>query len=207
MLALDDLLSPGGRWYAFADRHQDIFASQASLKDFLELEHELRENFRNTRQIAQFASQFGPTELDCINADGPQVRFVAISSEQVIERTEAEARRLQRTERFPDSDLALLWLFNNPMRGRGDEVAERAAAGELVRTNSATFKGVERPVIVLGLDLDPAKTHRGEEVGRAIYIAATRARSHQTVVGDPDVAAAYGFDRLATQLRSAAAAR
>ena len=54
MLALDDLLAPGGRWYAFADRHQDIFASQVSLKDFLQLEHELRENFRNTSHIAEF---------------------------------------------------------------------------------------------------------------------------------------------------------
>jgi superfamily I DNA/RNA helicase len=202
MFALDDLLAPDGRWYAFADRHQDIFASQASLKDFLELEHELRENFRNTRHITEFAAQFGPTELDCINADGPPVRFVATASDDVIVRTMVEAGRLQRNERIPDSDLAVLWLFNNPMRGRNDELAEEAAAGQLVHTNSATFKGIERPVVVLGLDLDPAKADRGEEVARTIYVAATRARSHLTVVGDPDVAQAYGFAHLADQLRA-----
>jgi hypothetical protein len=207
MFALDDLLTPGGRWYAFADRHQDIFASEASLKDFLELEHELRENFRNTRHIAEFAAQFGPTELDCINADGPPVRFVATASDDVIERTVVEAGRLQRDERIPDNHLAVLWLFNNPMRGRNDELAEEAAAGQLVRTNSATFKGIERPVVVLGLDLDPAKADRGEEAGRTIYVAATRARSHLTVVGDPDVAQAYGFADLADQLRASARQR
>jgi hypothetical protein len=204
MLALDDLLAPGGRWYAFADRHQDIFASDASLRDFLALEHELRENFRNSPQVAAFASQFGPTELDCISADGPPVRFVAVPNDDVIARTEAEARRLQRSERLPDRDLAVIWLFHNPMRHRNDELAEHVAAGRLVRTNSATFKGVERPVVVLGLDLDPAKADRGPEVARAIYVAATRARAHLTVIGDPNVAAAYGFDRLVSQLRAAA---
>jgi hypothetical protein len=160
--------------------------------------------FRNSPQIAAFASQFGPTELDCISADGPPVRFVAVPSEDVIARTAAEARRLQRSERFPDSDLAVIWLFHNPMRHRNDELAEQVAAGRLVRTNSATFKGVERPVVVLGLDLDPVKADRGPEVARAIYVAATRARSHLTVIGDPDVAVAYGFDRLASQLRAGA---
>jgi hypothetical protein len=31
------------------------------------------------------------------------------------------------------------------MRGRNDEVAEAAIAGKVVRTNSATIKGAERP--------------------------------------------------------------
>jgi hypothetical protein len=115
MLALDDLVDDGGRWYAFADALPDLFASAASLPDFLELTHDLRENFRN----------------------------------------------------------------------------------------SATFKGAERPVIVLGLDMDPDRPERAAEVGRAIYVAATRARSHLSVVGDPDVAKVYGFDRLEEQLRGA----
>jgi hypothetical protein len=201
MLALDGLLTDDGRWYAFADRHQDLFASRASLRDFVDLTHELRDNFRNSRHIAEFAAQFGPTELDCINPDGPPVHFVRASHERVIDRTEREAGRLKRVERIPDSDLALLWLFHNPLRGRNDEVAEAAASGELIRTNSATFKGVERPVVVLGLDMDPARTERAPEVARAIYVAATRARAHLTVVGNPDVAESYGFEHLATQLR------
>ena len=201
MLALDGLLKRDGRWYAFADSHQDLFASRASLREFLELTHELQENFRNSRHIAKFASQFGPTEVDCINPDGPPVRFIAAPSERVIDVVEREARRLQRAEHIPDDDLALLWLFHNPMRGRNDALADAAATGELVRTNSATFKGVERPVVVLGLDMDVTKSDRGEEVGRAIYVAATRARSHLSVVGDPDVAEAYGFTDLAAQLR------
>ena len=80
---------------------------------------------------------------------------------------------------------------------------EAAIAGEVVRTNSATFKGAERPVLVLGLDIDPARTDQREEVRRAIYVAATRARSHLSVVGNSEVADAYGFDQLADQLRGA----
>ena len=96
-----------------------------------------------------------------------------------------------------------MWLFHNPLRGRNDEVAEAAVGGNVVRTNSATFKGAERPVVVLGLDMDPDRAERAAEVSRAIYVAATRARSHLSVVGDPDVAKAYGFTQLAAQLRGA----
>lgn len=80
-----------------------------------------------------------------------------------------------------------------------------ALAGERIATNGASFAGMERPVVVLGLDLDPTKTDRVEEVRRAIYTTATRARSHLTVVGDPEGAAAYGFDGLAEELRGAVA--
>jgi hypothetical protein len=97
----------------------------------------------------------------------------------------------------------VLWLFHNPFKGRTDELAEEALAGQLVRTNGASFKGMERPVVVLGLDMDPAKTDRKDEVERAIYTAATRARSHLVVVGDPAVAQAYDFSELARELRGA----
>ena len=75
-----------------------------------------------------------------------------------------------------------------------------AMRGEQVETNSASFKGMERPVVVLGLDLDPAKADRADELRRAIYAATTRARSLLVVVGDPAAAADLGFDELAEQL-------
>jgi superfamily I DNA and/or RNA helicase len=43
--------------------------------------------------------------------------------------------------------------------------------------------------------------------GRAVRVAATRARSHLTVVGDPDVAQAYGFADLADQQRASSGRR
>ena len=61
---------------------------------------------------------------------------------------------------------------------------------------------MERPVVVLGLDIDPEKTDRVDEVRRSIYVGASRARSALTVVGDPDVAEAYGMEQLARQLRT-----
>ena len=202
VLALAGLLSRQGRWYAFADGQQDLFHADAALPDFLDVTHELQENFRNSRQIAEFASQFGDLELDCVTGDGPPVRYVAGHGEHVISRTSEVARKLQRHERIAEADLAVLWLFHNPHQGRPDEVTVRALSGERVETNSASFKGMERPVVVLGLDMDPSKTGRRDEVRRAVYAAATRARSLLVVVGDPDAAGALGFTDLADRLRS-----
>lgn len=58
-------------------------------------------------------------------------------------------------------------------------------------------------MVVLGLVMAPGKADRQEEVERSIYKAATCARRHLVVIGDPDVAAAYGFETLAADLRGA----
>ncbi len=203
VLAVAGLVAKDGRWYAFADGQQDLFQADAALPDFLEIEHELRENFRNSRSIAAFAADFGDVELDCVTGDGPDVRFVPVDSDEVVDQTEVVARRLQREERVHDSDLAVLWLFHNPHRGATDRLAKAALAGERVATNSASFKGMERPVVVLGLDIDPTKADRSDEVRRAIYTAATRARSMLVVVGDPADAEAIGLRALASMLHGA----
>ena len=205
VLAVAGLVAKDGRWYAFSDRQQDLFASDAELPAFLEVEHELRENFRNSANIAAFAAEFGDIETDCLTGDGPPVAFVDCPTDRVEARTGEVARKLMRDEGIAASDLAVLYLFANPHQGHGDQVAAAALAGELVTTNSASFKGMERPAVVLGLDMDPAKADHRDEVRRAIYAAATRARSHLTVVGDAEVAAAYGFDALAAGLRGGAA--
>lgn len=205
VLAVAGLLARHGRWYAFADAQQDLFRSDAALPDFLDVEHELRENFRNSHAIASFAASFGEVELDCVTGAGPDVRFVAVDHTEVVEATEAAARRLQREERIDDRDLAVLWLFHNPWRGEAERLAAAALAGERVTTNSASFKGLERPVVVLGLDADPARTGRQEVVARAIYAAATRARSLLVVVGDPATAGALGFEELGALLHGARA--
>jgi superfamily I DNA/RNA helicase len=94
----------------------------------------------------------------------------------------------------------LLWLFHNPSKGANDRLAHTAMSGGRVEANSASFKGMERPVVVLGLDIDPTKHHRAEEVRRAIYAAATRARSLLIVVGDAAAASGMGLDGLAARL-------
>jgi hypothetical protein len=201
VLAVSGLVARHGRWYAFADGQQDLFHADAALPDFLDVQHELRENFRNSRAIADFASWFGDLELDCVTGDGPAVRFVDVPAEHVVSRTREAARKLQRDERIADRDLAVLWLFHNPHRGATDELAVAALAGELIETNGAAFKGMERPVVVLGLDVDPTKKDRVDEVRRSIYVAATRARSLLVVVGSAEAAAEIGLDELAAALR------
>lgn len=57
------------------------------------------------------------------------------------------------------------------------------------------------PVVVLGLDTDPARDRWAAEVRRADYAAATQARSLLLlVVGDPEVVRGLGLDDLAEQL-------
>lgn len=41
-----------------------------------------------------------------------------------------------------------------------------------------------------------------DSIRRAMYAAITRAGSHLTILGDPDVAAECGFDHLATALHA-----
>lgn len=202
VLAVAGLVARDGRWFAFADRHQDLFAQGAPLPDFLEVDHELTANFRNSRPIARFAARFGPLESDCLVPDGPPVRFVSTAADHVIDQTERETVRLRDDDNLGPDEIAGICLFHNPHQHHSDELAHRLLDGQPVLTNTAAFKGMERPAVVLGLDMDADKAHRAEEVARAIYAGATRARSHLTVVGDPDVAAAYGFEALSEQLEA-----
>lgn len=206
VLAVAGLVARDGRWYAFSDRQQDLFLASGALPDFLEVEHALRENFRNSRQVAEFASWFGDIERDCVTGDGPPVRFVACDADRVPERAKEVAKKLMRDDAIPAHDLAVLHVFHNPMKDRSGEVAQAAMDGDLVHTNAATFKGMERPAVVLGIDLRPGDEDRADEIRRTIYAAATRARSHLTVVCDPELAASHGYAELAGALREAASA-
>ncbi len=182
-LAVTSLATRDGRVYAFQDDQQDLFRADAALPELLDVHHELRENFRNTPQIAEFAARFGNVELDCIAPDGPPVRVVECAREDVIAETRAVADRLQREESVRDDQLALLWLYHNPYQGRTDEVVGAYRDGQRIETNAATFKGLERPVVVLGLDLRADEDL--EALRRNLYTAATRASTLLTVVGDP----------------------
>jgi hypothetical protein len=183
-LAVTGLAKRDGRVYAFQDDQQDLFRADAALPDLLDVHHELRENFRNTPQIAEFAARFGDVELDCIAPDGPPVRFVECAREDVIAETRAVADRLQREESVRDEQLAVLWLYHNPFQNRTAEVVDAYRAGRRVETNAATFKGLERPVVVLGLDLREREDL--EALKRNLYTAATRASALLVVVSPRD---------------------
>lgn len=110
------------------------------------------------------------------------------------------ARKLQRDERISDADLAVLWLFHNPSRGETDRLAASALAGERIETNAAAFRGMERPVVVFGVDADVSRSERIEEARRSLYVAATRARSLLVVVGSPETCDTIGLNDLAAEL-------
>lgn len=210
LLALDQLLTSNGRLYAFAHADQDIFRATTVLDQFFSHRHVLRESFRNTRQIAEVAAMFTevlpatPAEIELIAGDGPPVLWVPAPAEHVVARARETQKRLQRSERLTDGEMALLYLFNNPHKGGNEAVVAAEEAGDLIVTNAATYKGMERPAVVLGLDLDVSKADRRENVGRVAYVGATRARSLLAVVGNADAADAYGFTKVAQALAAEA---
>ncbi|WP_370323789.1 AAA family ATPase [Euzebya sp.] len=204
LMALAGLLRDGGRWYAFADRQQDLFGTAPTLRDFVDVEHELRENFRNSVEIANFARLFGAVETDCLTGSGPPIRFERVPADRVVGRVPEFARKLVRDEGFAAGDVACLWLYHNPLQGDPAALIAQDDAGETVTTNAAAFKGMERPAVVLGLDLRSDKT--AEELSRNVYAAATRARSLLVLVGDPDQLRRAGLYTLAALFKDAPAA-
>src|SRR5690606_32594300 len=106
-------------------------------------------------------------------------------------------------EGFAPGDVACLWLYHNPLRGDPAALIAQDKAGGTVRTNAAAFKGMERPAVVLGLDVRSDKTP--EELTRNIYAAATRARSLLVLVGDPDEPRRTGVYKLAAMCKDPAA--
>lgn len=209
ILALGGLMTDAGRLYAFAHTEQDLFGARAELEALVEHTHDLREAFRNTVQISAAAEDFleilpgSVAEVERIAGDGPPVRYVRAPAEHVPAATREQAKRLLREDRFSPGEVAILHLFANPHRRAAATVAAAELAGELVETNCATYKGLERPVVFLGLDLRPQKVDRAASAARAAYVGATRARSLLTIVGDPDVVEAYGLSRVARKLREA----
>lgn len=195
VLSLSALVARDGRWFAFSDPTQNLFAADAALPDFLQVHHELQENFRNTPQIADFVDDFGPIEIDCVADSGEAVRFVTAAGGDVVAEARREVDRLQRGG-VAAREIALLHLYTNPYRHRPEGLVDAAFSDEVVETNGASFKGMERPVVVLSLDVDPDRRDR-DEIAQGIYTTASRARALLVVVGDPHALAGAGLGELA----------
>lgn len=197
VLNLSSLVARDGRWFAFSDPTQNLFAADAALPDFLEVHHELQENFRNTPEIADFVDDFGPIEIDCVADSGEPVRFVTAGEGEVVAAARREVERLRR-DGVDAGEIALLHLYTNPHRHRPGDLVDELFSDQVVETNGAAFKGMERPVVVLSLDVDPDKRD-ADQVAQGIYTTASRARALLVVVGHPGSLGAIGLTGLASR--------
>ncbi len=208
VVAIGALVTDAGRVRAFAHTGQDLFGAAAALEELCPDHYDLLEGFRNSREIAAVAASFArhlddpDPPVECVAGSGPPVRYRATTSDRLDIAARDVVRTLRRRDRLTNSAIAVLTLFANPYRGDAATVARHVLEGELVETNAATFKGMERPAVVAVLDLDPDKADRAEQAARSAYVAVTRARSLLTIVGDPDIAARYGFHEVAEGLRA-----
>lgn len=204
--AVRALAEPRGRFYAFADPTQDLFGHGAVELPGCEPLF-LRENFRMTREIATFAASIAPSsgvDDDVVERrPGEPVEFVAARQDAVHNAAPWVAKELMAEHGYRPEDIAVLYLDWNPMRSSKDELHERLRTGDLVESSVAAFTGLERAVVVLGLDTRPATSADAEAVVNLVYAGATRARYHLVVVGDQSFGQATELPRLQSALAKA----
>lgn len=172
----------------FRDDEQSLYGRAP-----IELAHavavELRENVRNTRQIAGLLAAIPGGELDtCRGLDGPSVQFHETAAEDVADRAASIADALIAAGAWQPGDVALLttWRRHPRQRALADVLGPEgfsallAEGRELAVSTVQSFKGLERPVVVLAVD----GFHRAAESDDVLRVGASRATHLLIVVAD-----------------------
>ena len=172
----------------FRDDEQSIF-SRAPAELEASVAVELRENVRNTRQIADLLATIpGGEEDTCRGLDGPAVEFHETAAEEVIDRPAGIADALIASGEWHPGDVALLTTWRRHPRQQeltaalGPEGFSALLAGrrDLAVSTVQSFKGLERPVVVLAVD----GFHRDAAADDLLRVGASRATHLLIVVGD-----------------------
>ena len=162
----------------------------------------LDQNIRNTRQIANAFQPLVDHPMRFLGGDGPEVRFVACTTDDAIGVGDDEVDRLL-DEGWRPEDVALLTTGS-----RHPEQQARQAEGTVAYWDSfwdaeqvfyghvLGFKGLERRAIVLVVN-DRYALQRARE---RLYVGLSRARDQLVVCGDPASIAQYGGADLARRL-------
>lgn len=201
--ALKDPLSGG--LYAYSDENQRVFARfgrpPVPLVPLV-LDH----NLRNTRQIAESFAPLAPGRMRPLGGEGPDVSFVAASTDQALGVAEEQVIGLLE-EGWPAERIAL--ITTGPRHPRQIELQDTLGQAGYWQTfweNSDVFyghvlgcKGLERRAVVLCLN-ERGDRDRARE---RLYVGMSRATDRLIVVGDPDAVRAMGGDRLARGLNLA----
>ncbi|MEA3640223.1 MAG: NERD domain-containing protein/DEAD/DEAH box helicase [Lamprobacter sp.] len=189
--ALDLLVRDGlrhGRWHMFLDPMQNIYGTEATvaearLRDAGFAEYELRENCRNTRQVATQCSIISGIDIDLNGTlEGPECDCLYFTGpEALLPILEEEVTRLLASDVAPH-DIVI--LSTHPLSRSSLAGVEKIASLPLLDmtfeqnreglqfSSMHAFKGLERNV-VLAIDLD----YIGEDhVAMLHYAGLSRAR-------------------------------
>jgi hypothetical protein len=190
-----------GGIYVFCDESQRVFDRQGSPPVPL-VPLVLDHNLRNTRQIATAFSSLVGQRMQLRGGEGPEVRFIACTSEEAMDVADDQIDPLLE-EGWRPEDIALLTTGS-----RHPEQVERQDAGNKSYWNTfwddeqvfyghvLGFKGLERRVVVLALNESKPKNRSKER----LYVGLSRARDQLMVCGDPEFVREVGGADVARRL-------
>ena len=170
----------------FQDDLQRIFAGRGHLP-FTGVEVELDENLRNTQEIAAVFDSLRGRPVKARGPDGPPARLVPSTDRRAIDDADRVVTRLI-AEGYPPSSISVLTTYRrHPVHDRLFRDEGPAAywrtfdSDEVFYATVQSFKGLERPVVVLtvnGFNFDAVERE-------ILHVGMSRARSLLVVVADP----------------------
>ncbi len=190
-----------GGIYVFSDEGQRVFDRQGTppvpLVPLI-LDH----NIRNTRQIATAFQPLVDHPMRFLGGDGPDVTFVACSTEDAMSTGDDQIENLLESGWRPE-DLALLTTGSrHPEQVARQEQGNQKYwdsfwdAEQVFYGHVLGFKGLERRAVVLVVNEQGAFERSRER----LYVGLSRARDQLVVCGDPAFIADIGGPVLARRL-------
>ncbi len=186
----------------FADEHQRVFDREAR-PDLGLAQLSLDANMRNSRQIAEVFAPLAGDSPELRGGEGPPVRFLPCASQDAVE-TANDAALALLDQGWAPQDVALLTTAHrHPEQVNRVELDGREGYwdsfwddSDLFFATVASFKGLERPAVVLAIDgfLDPATARD------ILYVGLSRASDLLVVCGDPEVIRTVGGEAVAQRL-------
>lgn len=190
-----------GGLYVFIDEGQRVFDRQGTPPVPL-VPLILDQNIRNTRQIATAFSPLVDHPMRFLGGDGPEVRFVACTTDDALEAGDDQVDRLLE-EGWRPEDVALLTTGSRHPEQQARQAGGNEAywdsfwdAEQVFYGHVLGFKGLERRAIVLVVN-DRYALERARE---RLYVGLSRARDQLVVCADPAFVAEYGGADLARRL-------
>lgn len=182
------------RLYVFSDDGQNLYGGRLPEQIPEDARFPLPKNLRNTREIGQFVSVFyrGGEPPSTAGPEGRPVEILGYETDDDLARTLGVVlRNLIEQEHVPARDIVVLTpsgTAKSRLRSRGEaggyRLSEDPAAGEILATSVHSFKGLERPVVILA---ELGDKHL-EDLEQYLYVGGSRARSHLIVLATEAVA-------------------
>jgi len=182
---LEISLRQNGKIGAFGDVNQKVFGKR-NFPISKYAKFRLKENIRNSKQIAELAALFSEESLVARGPNSFPVEMIEVPAQKVIEAADDIVERLTEKDNWHPGEIALLTTKNrHPVHA---EIANKDKdlywsdfwTNENVFYGTVGgFKGLERPVVILALD----GFHNAEEFNDFMYVGLTRARDKLVVVG------------------------